>query len=266
MSNNIIKWAEDGDVVTLTIDDPTQSVNTMNAGYLASVDAALARLADMGDALTGVIITSGKPSFFAGGDLHDLLAAKPEDAAQLTEFANRVKDQLRAIEQLGVPVVAAINGSALGGGLELALACHWRILLDGAGTRVGLPEVNLGLLPGGGGVVRTVRMLGLAVALDKVLLPGTAFRPADALTLGLVDHIVATREELIGAARTWIEAHPDAGQPWDVGAIIPGGTARRSGRGSGHAGAGRGPSRAPQRRANACRGQHPVGCGGKHAG
>jgi len=225
VSNNIIGWAEDGDVVTLTINDPTQSVNTMNDAYLASVDAALARLTDMGDALAGVIITSGKPTFFAGGDLRDLLAAKPEDAAQLTEFTNGVKRQLRAIEQLGVPVVAAINGSALGGGLELALACHRRILLGGQGIRVGLPEVNLGLLPGGGGVVRTVRMLGLAVALDKVLLPGTAFRPAEALALGLVDQIVATQEELIGAARSWIEARPDCLQPWDAGAAIPGGTA-----------------------------------------
>lgn len=227
MGNNIIDWSESGGVVTLTIDDPTQSVNTMNAAYLDSMDATLARLAGMGEALNGVIITSGKTTFFAGGDLHDLLAAQPDDAAQLTEFVNAVKRQLRAIEKLDVPVAAAINGSALGGGLELALACHHRIAVDGGDIRIGLPEVNLGLLPGGGGVVRTVRLLGLAAALDKVLLPGTAFRPAEALQLGLVDEIVFTPEELVVAARSWIDAAADAdlGQRGVPVAGIPGGTA-----------------------------------------
>ncbi|MCX2929335.1 3-hydroxyacyl-CoA dehydrogenase NAD-binding domain-containing protein [Mycobacterium sp. CVI_P3] len=226
MSNNIIDWAETGGVVTLTIDDPTQSVNTMNAAYLESMDATLARIGGMGEALKGVIIASGKSTFFAGGDLHDLLAAQPDHAVQLTDFVNAVKRQLRAIEKLDVPVVAAINGSALGGGLELALACHRRIVLDGEGVRIGLPEVNLGLLPGGGGVVRTVRLLGLAVALDKVLLPGTAFRPTEALQLGLVDEIVSTPEELVAAARAWIDAAiTGIGQQADPVAGIPGGTA-----------------------------------------
>jgi 3-hydroxyacyl-CoA dehydrogenase/enoyl-CoA hydratase/3-hydroxybutyryl-CoA epimerase len=225
MTENTIRWSQDGGVVTLTFDDSSQAVNTMNAAYLASMEDALARLAGMGDALTGVVITSAKKTFFAGGDLHDLLAATLQDAERLTVFTNTAKAQLRRLETLGVPVVAAINGSALGGGLELALACHQRILLDAPHIRVGLPEVTLGLLPGGGGVVRAVRMLGLEVALGKVLLPGTAHRPAAALDLGLVDELAATPEELMAAARAWISANPDAQQPWDHGDAIPGGGA-----------------------------------------
>jgi 3-hydroxyacyl-CoA dehydrogenase/enoyl-CoA hydratase/3-hydroxybutyryl-CoA epimerase len=225
MTENAIQWAQNGGVVTLALDDPSQAVNTMNAAYLDSMEAALGRLAGMGDALAGVVITSAKKTFFAGGDLHDLLAATPEDAGRLTTFTNTVKAQLRRLETLGVPVVAAINGSALGGGLELALACHYRIALDAPHVRVGLPEVTLGLLPGGGGVVRTVRMLGLDTALDKVLLPGTLYRPADALELGLVDALAATPEELAVAARAWIATNPGARQPWDRGAAIPGGSA-----------------------------------------
>ncbi|MEV7863792.1 3-hydroxyacyl-CoA dehydrogenase NAD-binding domain-containing protein [Streptomyces hirsutus] len=225
MTENTIQWSEDRGIVTLTFDDPTQAVNTMNAGYTASMDAVLARLAEMGEALTGVVLTSAKKTFFAGGDLRDLLAAGPEDAQRLTDFTHHAKAQLRRLETLGVPVVAAINGSALGGGLELALACHHRILLDAPGIRVGLPEVTLGLLPGGGGVVRTVRMLGLDTALSKVLLPGTAHSPAAALEFGLVDELVSAPEDLAAAARAWIEANPGARQPWDTEDTIPGGSA-----------------------------------------
>ncbi|HEX9832221.1 MAG TPA: 3-hydroxyacyl-CoA dehydrogenase NAD-binding domain-containing protein, partial [Mycobacterium sp.] len=222
---NTIRWTEDGGIVQLTFDDPAQAVNTVNDAYVASFDAALAQLAEKKADLRGVVIASGKKTFFAGGDLHDLLAAQPEEAAELTAFANRVKGQLRALERLGVPVVAAIGGSALGGGLELALACHHRIALDAAHVRIGLPEVTLGLLPGGGGLVRTIRMLGLDAALDKVLLPGTAYRPNNALVVGLIDEIVSTPQDLITAARTWIDAHPDARQPWDADDVIPGGSA-----------------------------------------
>lgn len=220
-----IQWSEDAGIVTLTMDDPSQSVNTMNSAYQDALDVALGRLAAFGEALKGVIVTSAKKTFFAGGDLHDLLAAPPDQAAELTAMTNHAKAQLRTLETLGVPVVAAINGSALGGGLEIAFATHHRVLLDGERIRVGLPEVTLGLLPGGGGVVRSVRMLGLDTALQKVLLTGKTFKAAEALEIGLVDEVVSSLDALLSAARSWIEANPEARQPWDSGHSIPGGDA-----------------------------------------
>ncbi|MDH6292062.1 3-hydroxyacyl-CoA dehydrogenase/enoyl-CoA hydratase/3-hydroxybutyryl-CoA epimerase [Rhodococcus opacus] len=225
-STETITWEKtESRVVVLTFDDPTQSVNTMTAAWSASLSAALDRLAALGSDLTGVILTSAKKTFFAGGDLGDLLATTPEQAGELTAFADGAKAMLRRLETLGVPVVAALGGSALGGGYEIALACHHRIAVDSPALRIGLPEVTLGLLPGGGGVVRTVRLLGLDVALDKVLLPGTAHRVQDALELGLIDRIVPDADSLITAATEWISANPGATQPWDRGEPIPGGTA-----------------------------------------
>ncbi|HEY9310898.1 3-hydroxyacyl-CoA dehydrogenase NAD-binding domain-containing protein [Williamsia sp.] len=221
-----IAWTQDeSGFVTLTFDDPTQSVNTMTAAWSASLSAALDRLADLGPTLTGVILTSGKKTFFAGGDLGDLLATTPGQAGELTAFADSAKAMLRRLETLGVPVVAALSGSALGGGLEIALACHHRIAVDSPSIRIGLPEVTLGLLPGGGGIVRTVRLLGLDAALDKVLLPGTAHGVQDALALGLIDSVVPNSDYLIPAAREWISSNTEAKQPWDRGESIPGGTA-----------------------------------------
>lgn len=221
-----IGWTEhESGVVVLTFDDPDQSVNTMNAAWAESFGASLERLADGSTAPTGVVLTSAKKTFFAGGDLGDLLAATPEQAGELVAFADGVKAMLRKLETLGVPVVAALDGSALGGGLEIALACHHRIAVDSPSLRVGLPEVTLGLLPGGGGIVRTVRLLGLDTALDRVLLPGTAFTPAQALEIGLLDHLVDTADDLIPAAIEWIHGNPEASQPWDRKEPIPGGTA-----------------------------------------
>ncbi|MER8104458.1 3-hydroxyacyl-CoA dehydrogenase NAD-binding domain-containing protein [Kitasatospora sp. NPDC094016] len=223
-----IRWEQDQDgVVTLVLDDPTQSVNTMNEAFTADLDAVVDRLAGLAaaDGLRGVVVTSGKKTFFAGGDLRLLSAARPEDAAAVFEKSQRIKRALRRLETLGKPVVAAVNGSALGGGLEIALACHHRIALDNPASRLGLPEVTLGLLPGGGGVVRTVRLFGITDALLKFLLEGRQYRPAQALEHGLVHELVATPEELTARARAWIEANPTAVQPWDVkGHKIPGGT------------------------------------------
>ena len=223
---NTIRWEQDADgVVILTIDDPEQSANTMNAAYAASMQAAVKRLTAEKDSITGVILTSAKRTFFAGGDLNDLVAAGPSDAQKIFELGTAIKTPLRALETLGRPVVAAINGAALGGGLEIALATHHRIAADTRGSVIGLPEVTLGLLPGGGGIVRTVRMLGVAEALTKVLLEGRRYKPREALGLGLVDEVVDTAEELIPAAKAWIAANPDAVQRFDVpGYRIPGGT------------------------------------------
>jgi 3-hydroxyacyl-CoA dehydrogenase/enoyl-CoA hydratase/3-hydroxybutyryl-CoA epimerase len=224
--NGTIRWerGEDG-IVILTLDDPGRSANTMHAAYVASMGAMVERLQEEKDELTGVVIASAKKTFFAGADLNDLRRARREDIDQLDTFIGTVKSQLRALETLGRPVVAAINGAALGGGLEICLACHHRVIVDDPKAVIGFPEVQLGLLPGAGGVVRSVRMIGIVQALMGVLLQGQRLAPVKAKELGLVDEIVATREELIPAAKAWILAHPDAVQPWDAeGFKIPGGT------------------------------------------
>ncbi|MCQ4079991.1 3-hydroxyacyl-CoA dehydrogenase NAD-binding domain-containing protein [Streptomyces sp. RB6PN25] len=221
-----IRWEQNGDgVVTLVLDDPSQSANTMNAAFSASLEAVVDRLDAERDTIRGIVITSAKKTFFAGGDLRDLIRATPEHAEQAFEAGMRVKRQLRRLETLGKPVVAAINGAALGGGYEIALACHHRIALDAPGSKIGLPEVTLGLLPGGGGVVRTVRLLGIADALLKVLLQGTQYSPKRALDAGLIHEVAATPEEMLAAARAFIDSHPESVQPWDAkGYRIPGGT------------------------------------------
>ncbi|MGV1005004.1 MAG: 3-hydroxyacyl-CoA dehydrogenase NAD-binding domain-containing protein [Candidatus Nanopelagicales bacterium] len=223
---NMIDWAADSaGIVTLTMDDPAQGANTMNDTFLASLNETVQRLEKEKEGITGVILTSGKKTFFAGGDLKMISAAKPADAARLTEWSLQLKDSLRRLETLGRPVVAAINGSALGGGLELALACHHRIALDVRGSEIGFPEVTLGLLPGGGGVVRSVRMFGLQTALMEMLLQGQRRKPADALAVGLVDALAATPDEMLTEARAWITGNPSPVQPWDAeGYRIPGGT------------------------------------------
>jgi 3-hydroxyacyl-CoA dehydrogenase/enoyl-CoA hydratase/3-hydroxybutyryl-CoA epimerase len=226
--SSTIRWDKDDDgVVVLTLDDPNQSANTMNAAYAASIKATVERLEAERDDITGVIITSAKKTFFAGGDLNDLKTATRENSDEIATFVRDGKAMLRRLETLGKPVVAAINGAALGGGLEIALACHYRIVVDDPKAVVGFPEVQLGLLPGAGGVTRTVRMLGIVSALTQVLLQGQRLRPHQALEIKLVDQVVPTRDDLIPAAKTWIAAHAgeDVTQPWDVkGYKIPGGT------------------------------------------
>jgi len=221
-----IKWDKDDDgVVILTLDDPNQSANTMNAAYLESMRATVDRLQEEKDDIKGVVITSAKKTFFAGGDLNDLKKVTPDQAEEFSEFVRGNKALLRTIETLGKPVVAAINGAALGGGLEIALAAHHRVIVDDPKAVIGFPEVQLGLLPGAGGVVRSVRMIGIVQALMGVLLQGQRLRPDQARELGLVDEIVASKDELIPAAKEWIAANGEAQQPWDVkGYKIPGGT------------------------------------------
>jgi 3-hydroxyacyl-CoA dehydrogenase / enoyl-CoA hydratase / 3-hydroxybutyryl-CoA epimerase len=227
MAENTIAWDKDADgIVTLTLDDPTGSANVMNEHYKESMHKAVERLVAEKDSITGVVITSGKKTFFAGGDLKSMINAGPENAGEIFDEVEDIKHDLRALETLGVPVVAAINGAALGGGLEIALACHHRIAADVKGLVVGFPEVTLGLLPGGGGVTRTVRMLGIQNAFMSVLSQGNRFKPAQAKELGLIDEIVSSTDELVPAAKAWIKANPEAHtQPWDAkGYKMPGGT------------------------------------------
>ncbi|QHY99410.1 Fatty acid oxidation complex subunit alpha [Streptomyces sp. S4.7] len=221
-----IRWEQDGTgVVTLVLDDPAQSANTMNQGFRTSIAAVAARAEAEKDTIRGIIVTSAKKTFFAGGDLKDMIRLGPDDARQAFDAGLAVKRALRTIETLGKPVVAAINGAALGGGYEIALACHHRVALDAPGSKIGLPEVTLGLLPAGGGVTRTVRLLGISDALLKVLLQGTQYSPRRALDSGLVHEVAATTEEMLDRARAFIDAHPESWQPWDVkGYKIPGGT------------------------------------------
>jgi 3-hydroxyacyl-CoA dehydrogenase/enoyl-CoA hydratase/3-hydroxybutyryl-CoA epimerase len=221
----MIEWKNDAGVVTLTLNDADASANTMNDAYVEAMGRAVERLNAQKALIKGVIVTSAKSTFFAGGNLQLLSQIQPSQAAELFAMIEEVKRQLRALETLGVPVVAAINGSALGGGLEIALACHHRIVADDNRIELGVPEVTLGLLPGGGGVTRTVRMLGLQDALTRVLLQGPRMKPAHALSVGIVDEVVPAAE-LLDAARRWITNYDgDAKQPWDRdGYKIPGGT------------------------------------------
>ncbi|OEV04067.1 3-hydroxyacyl-CoA dehydrogenase NAD-binding domain-containing protein [Streptomyces oceani] len=221
-----IRWERDETgVVTLVLDDPRQSANTMNDAFKASLTAVADRLEAERDTVRGIIVTSAKKTFFAGGDLDELIRVRPEDAESAFAKSMDVKRNLRRIETLGKPVVAALNGAALGGGLEIALACHHRVALDAPGSRIGCPESSLGLLPAGGGVTRTVRLLGVTDALLNVLLQGQRHTPARAREVGLVHEVVDTGEELLAAARAYVDAHPESAQPWDrEGYRIPGGT------------------------------------------
>ncbi len=231
MAENTIQWDKDADgIVTLTLDDPTGSANVMNEHYAESMHNAVEKLVAEQDSVTGVVIASAKKTFFAGGDLKSMIKLGPDDAGEAFDTVESVKRDLRALETLGKPVVAAINGAALGGGLEIALACHHRIAADVKGLVVGLPEVTLGLLPGGGGVTRTVRMFGIQNAFMNILSQGTRFKPDKAKETGLVDELVGSVEELVPSAKAWIKeelkANPDSHtQPWDVkGYKMPGGT------------------------------------------
>jgi 3-hydroxyacyl-CoA dehydrogenase/enoyl-CoA hydratase/3-hydroxybutyryl-CoA epimerase len=230
-TQSAVRYERDADgIVTLTLDDPTSSANTMNELYLSSMATAVQRLYDELDGpdggITGVVVASAKKTFFAGGNLNSMVQATKADAAEIFAMGEAVKAGLRRLELFPRPVVAAINGAALGGGLEICLATNHRILVDDDRVEIGLPESTLGLLPGGGGVTRVVRLLGLQPALMDVLLPGTRFKPQAAKEKGLVDELVATREELVPAAKAWIKANPDASKnPWDAdGYRMPGGT------------------------------------------
>jgi len=224
----MITWDHQPDgVVVLTLDDPEQSTNTMNTRYSAAMTSTVDRLEAEKDTITGVVITSAKDGFLAGADLRDVTAAieaGTDIAPAMYAEVERAKAQFRRLERFGRPVVAALNGTALGGGFELGLACHHRIAVDRRDARFGLPEVSLGLLPGAGGVTRVTRMLGVTDALLKVLAEGKPLRPGQALDLHLIDELVDTREELLPRALAWIAGHPDAAQPWDrPGYRMPGG-------------------------------------------
>ena len=212
----------DDGIIILTLDSPNQSANTMNADFRVALENIVSKLKSE-TSITGIIFRSAKKTFFAGGDLDELIQARLEDATPFFEMIQKMKAEFRYIETLGVPVVAALNGTALGGGWEIALGCHARIALNDPKTKFGLPEVTLGLLPGGGGIVRMVRLLGLQNAFP-FLMEGKQFGVDKAKSLGLIQDTAETPEELMDKAIAWVKEHPKSQQPFDVkGYKIPGG-------------------------------------------
>ncbi len=213
---------DEHNIVTLTF-DRAGSVNVIDENFLREFDEMVAR-ATSDDAARGVILASAKETFIAGADVEMLYGAT--DAAQVFEMAQAFKATLRKLETCGKPVVAALNGTALGGGFEIALACHYRIALAGK-AQFGFPEATLGVLPAGGGVTRLVRTFGLQTALPY-LIEGTRLNVQAARDAGWLDEIVSTPEEMMERAHTWILQNPRAQQAWDAdGYRIPGGDPRR---------------------------------------
>ena len=219
-----IQYEKNADgIIILTLDSPNQSANTMNADFRIALENIVSKLKSETD-ISGIIFKSAKKTFFAGGDLDELIQAQPEHATEFFGMIQKMKAEFRYIETLGVPVVAALNGTALGGGWEIALGCHARIALNDPKAKFGLPEVTLGLLPGGGGIVRMVRLLGLQNAFP-FLMEGKQFGVDKAKSLGLIQDTADSVEELLEKAIAWVKANPKSQQPFDVkGYKIPGGT------------------------------------------
>ena len=224
-----IRLEKDSDgIVELVFDQPGKTVNTMGQEYDEAMRAAIAELQGMvaSGGVTGVYVRSGKPGqFFAGGDIKEMLEMDLNPGAEKkTEMFNAIlatKAPLRLLETLGVPVAVGINGPALGGGFEIALACHYRVALNG--VQVGLPEAMIGLMPGAGGVVRMTRLLGLQEAITLVS-QGKRLPAEKALDKGLLHELASDEDDLAARAKTWIKANPEAAQPWDEkGYSIPGG-------------------------------------------
>ena len=222
---NTITYSKDSQqLATLTLNRTDAAVNKLDGAFRSDLKHCLDQLEAEKDSLRGVILCSGKDTFFAGADLEELLQYKSEQKLTMAATLADFKQQLTRLETLGIPVVACLNGSALGGGWELALACHHRIAIDHPKVRFGLPEVKLGLLPGGGGIVRMVRLLGLEAALP-LLVEGRELQASAMRELGLVHDLAVDADDLIKKAKAWLHSGPMARQPWQEKAYrIPGGT------------------------------------------
>jgi 3-hydroxyacyl-CoA dehydrogenase / enoyl-CoA hydratase / 3-hydroxybutyryl-CoA epimerase len=214
----------DDGIATITFDEPGSPVNTMTLQWQHDLAEAAAQLVRDKDRIKGVLLASAKNTFFAGAELKGVLKLKAEDAAIGFVRIEALKKSFRTIETFGRPVVALLNGAALGGGWEVALAAHARFAIDDRKIQFGTPEVSLGLIPGATGVTKTVRLLGLMAA-QPYLLEGKLFGPREALDLGVVDGLVDDAAGLRAQALAWIADHPDAIQPWDRKDYkMPGGT------------------------------------------
>ena len=215
----------DADGIALaTWDSPGRSMNVVTPEVVAELATIADRIA-ADAAIKGAVFTSGKEGFSGGADLTMLKTAGDEYArlakaegekAAMRAFVDRVKQlslTFRRLETCGKPVAAAINGVCMGGGFELALACHYRIVAGDDRARVGLPEIKVGLFPGGGGTQRVARLMPTPDAL-QMLFKGDQIRPAAAKRMGLV-HEVAPPDQVVALAKAWAKANPNAKAPWD---------------------------------------------------
>jgi enoyl-CoA hydratase/carnithine racemase len=181
---------DDDGIGTVTFDEPGSSVNTMCLAWQDDMVELAARVVEDAPRLKGIVLASAKPSFFAGADLKLLMRSSERDATEAFGRIERIKQTFRRLETLGTPIVACLNGAALGGGWEVALIAHHRIAVDEPRARFGLPEVTLGLIPGGTGITKMTRLLGLMGA-QPYLLEGKTFGAREAQRLGLVHELVA---------------------------------------------------------------------------
>jgi len=213
----------DKGVAIILMDIPGSSANVMSVQFRDELANAIDRVVD-DSSVKAAVISSLKSDFMAGGDLKQMMTLFDQglSAEQALAVANQFKPLLRRMETSGKPFVAAINGAAMGGGLELALACHRRVVTDDPRIVLALPEVTLGLIPGAGGTQRVPRLIGIAKALP-LLLKGQRLVPQKALELGLVDRLAASNELLQVAEALALEVE-DPTQPWDrKGYTVPGG-------------------------------------------
>ena len=221
---DILDVVVDADGIAIaTMDSPGRSMNVLDDA-LARPLAALVERLETGASVKGLVLRSGKKDFLAGADIDRLRALS--SAQEAFDESMRLKKALRRLELCGKPVVATINDRCLGGGLEIALACHHRIVLDDGKARLGLPEVKLGLLPGGGGTQRLPRLVGMQQALQWMG-EGVDIRAAQALKTGLVGELATSADDMLARARAWITANPAPKQPWDTPKFrYPGGDSR----------------------------------------
>ncbi len=219
-----IQYELSNGIATLTFDEPDSPVNTMCLQWQADLTEATAQVVKDKDAISGIVLTSNKTTFFAGADLKGLMRNTATDAGTIFTEIERMKKNFRTLETLGKPVVSCLNGAALGGGWEVALVGHYRVAVDDKKIQFGMPEVSLGLIPGASGITKTTRLLGLMGA-QPYLLEGKLFDPREGLELGLIHELVADAAALRPAALAWIAANPVSAQPWDNKDYkIPGGT------------------------------------------
>ena len=222
-----IQYALQDGIATITFDEPNSPVNTMCRQWQEDMSILAAQVLQDKGAIKGIILASAKTTFFAGADLKATMRVQPMDAPAIYTEVELVKKNFRTLETLGVPVVTCLNGTALGGGWEVALIGHHRIAIDDHRTQFGLPEVTLGLLPGASGVTKMTRHLGLMGA-QPYLVEGQLFSPQEANALGLVHQLVVPTEtaaaEMRALALAWIAANPSAQHPWEAkGYKVPGG-------------------------------------------